>query len=71
MWRKKPPYEGPKTAEEVLSTVLEKLVEGASIETIVDTLTEAEDNLSEAMNVILVCSSIIQTYQDWRKQNEQ
>lgn len=69
MWRKKQPYEGPKTAEEVLGVVLEKLTEGSAVETIVDTLEEAEDNLSEAMNVILECRNIIQEYQDWEKQN--
>lgn len=71
MWRKKPPYEGPKTAEEVLGVVLKKLIDGVSIETIIDTLDEAENNLSEAVNVILECRTIIQEYQDWRKQNEQ
>ena len=71
MWRKRPPYDGPKTAEEVLAAVLSKLEDGATIETIVDTLHEAEDNLSETMNVILECRNIIQEYQDWKAQNEQ
>ena len=67
MWPKKLPYNGPKTADEVLNVILPKLVEGTTIETIVDTFTEAEDNLSEAMNVILECRRIIQDYQDWSK----